>query len=110
MWKIANGPKVRVELELLAQRHIDAGEPAADRSRYRTLQRHARAFNRFDQLFGNVLAIFGIGVSARLVRLPFELQAGRFKDAHGRLRDLGSNSVAGDECDSIRHLAFTYLS
>src|SRR5207237_8697447 len=39
---------IRVQLELFAQRHVDAGESAADRRRYRSLEPDTGALERFD--------------------------------------------------------------
>src|SRR5438552_16879139 len=101
MRQVKNGAKIRVKLEALAQFDIDTGEPATNRRSHRTLQSNSRALDRFDQLSRNVFVIFLVGVSARLESLPFELQAGCFSNANGCLRDLGANTVAGNESDLV---------
>ena len=82
--QIADRPEVGEQLELLAQRDIDAGESAADRRGYRALQADVRALDRLRQLFRDVFVIFLVGFGAGRVAFPLELDAGGFQDADGR--------------------------
>src|SRR6266853_5286748 len=60
--QIADGTEVGEKFELLAQRDVDAGEPAADRRGDRALQPYSGALNGLGKLLGDVLAVFGIGL------------------------------------------------
>ena len=48
--QVPDRPEVRVEVERLAQAHVDAGDAFGDRCRHRALERHFVAFDRVEQL------------------------------------------------------------
>ena len=70
----------------------------------RPFQSDASALDGFDQFFGNVFVVFLEGLGARLKDFPFELHAGGFQNAHGRLRNFRADAVAGNECDLVSHI------
>ena len=102
--QVVNGTKVGVELELLAQGHVDAGEASAHRRGHRSLQADPGAFDRFDQFLGNVFVVLGKGLGARLKNFPIELYPGRFKDANRRLGNFRPDAIARNECDFVSHV------
>ena len=102
--QIADGTEVGVELELLAQRDVDAGKAATDGRGHRPLQGDAGALNRFDDLFGDVLPVLLESVGAYGEGFPFELDAGGFEDADGCVGNFRPDAVAGDEGDFVRHV------
>src|SRR5438874_3253093 len=69
--QVAYGTEVGKKLKLLAQSHIDAGKPAADRRCYWPFQAQPGALDRLRQLLGNVFAILGKRFRARGKSLPF---------------------------------------
>ena len=95
--KILDGAEVGEEVELLAQRDVDALEAAADGRRDRPLQRHAVALDGFVERGGNVFAENLEGLGAGGEALPLKLDAGGFKNANHGLRDFGADAVAGDQ-------------
>src|SRR6202041_3109599 len=107
--QIANGTEVGVELEFLAQRDVDAGKTAANRSAYRPLESNMRALDGFCQFLGNVFFIFLEGLGPSHEGFPFKLDPRGFEDAHGRLRYFGADAIAGDESDLVCHV-FTLRS
>ena len=68
-----------------------------------------RALDGLRQFFGDVLVIFFEGFGAGREALPFELDAGSFQDADGRVHHLGTDAVAGNQrdfmCHSLRRFA-----
>ena len=68
----AHRTKVRVEAELLAQRHVDALVSAADGRGGGTLEPDARHFERSEDVVGNQLALFGERADAGFDALPFD--------------------------------------
>ncbi|PYX04040.1 MAG: hypothetical protein DMG85_18585 [Acidobacteria bacterium] len=103
MGQVADGTKVGVKLKFFPQRHVNAGKPASDGSRDRTLEPNPSAFDGFDQLFGDVFVIFLIGFGARLESFPFKFQTGGFEDAHCGASDFRTNAIAGNESDLVCH-------
>src|ERR1700687_1384477 len=63
------------EVELLAQRHVDASKPAADRRRYRTFESDFVFANGGQHRLGKRSAKFGDGRLARLLHVPVELDS-----------------------------------
>jgi hypothetical protein len=102
--QITNRPEVRVQLKLLAQRHVDAGKTAAYGRGDRPLQSHARALDRFDYLFGDVLAMFLEGIGPHGERFPLELHAGRFQNTHRGPRHFGADAIAGNQSNFMCHI------
>ena len=100
--QIANRPQVGEEIELLAQRDVDALESAADRRRHRPFQRHAVALDRLVERRGNVFAVNLERLGTCGKPLPLELRAGSLKDAHHRLRHFGPDAVAGNQRNFVR--------
>src|SRR5581483_4120450 len=82
MRQITYRTEVRVELELLAQLHVDAGEPATHRRGDWAFQRDMRALDGFGELFRYVFAVFFKRVGAGQNGFPFELETGCFENAH----------------------------
>src|SRR5215469_12205501 len=113
--QMLDGSKIGEEFKLLTQRDVDAGKAAADRSGNRSFECDARPLDGLVNFFGNVFLELLVGVGAYGAALPRELHAGRFEDADDGRCDLGSNTVAGNECyfmdhsDLVLHAGFVLL-
>ena len=101
----AGRAEVGVQVERLAERDVDAAEAAADRGRDRALERDLVAPDRLEDVVRERRPVLRDGRLAGLDRLPFEADAGRIEDAGGRLRQLRTDAVAGDQGDSVGHAA-----
>src|SRR5207302_4229329 len=101
--QIPDRAKVGVELEHFAEFDVDAGEPAADRSRHRTLQSNVRALDGGDEFLRNVLVVLLVGLSAGFEALRIKFDAGSFKNANCGVGDFGSDAIAGDERYFVSH-------
>ena len=99
----AHRAEIRVEAELLAQRHVDALVSAADRGGGGSFEADARHFERSEDIVGNQLALFGERAHAGFDALPFDGDAGGVHSAYGSVGNFGSNAVAGDESDLVGH-------
>jgi hypothetical protein len=97
------GTQARVEVELLAQRDVDRAEARADGSRDRTLDGDLVLLDRLEDAVGEGRALGLVDVSAGLLPVPLELDAGGFEHFRGRIRDLGAGAVPADEGDSVGH-------
>ena len=99
----ARRAQVGVQPERLAEADVDAAEAAADRRRDRSLERDLGPPDGLEHVVRQRRPVFGDDRLARLDRLPLEGQAGRVEDAAGRLRQLRTDAVAGDQGDSVGH-------
>ena len=100
--RFLNGPEIGEQIELLAQRDVDALEAAADRRRHRPFERHLVALDRLVERRGNVLAVNLERLGAGGEALPLELHAGGLKNAHHRLRNFRPDAVAGNQRNFVR--------
>src|SRR5260370_15908546 len=98
-----DGADEREEVELLAERHVDASKPAADRRRYRTFESDLVFANRGEHVLGERRSEFGDRGLAGLLDVPIELNAGEFEDSDCGVADLGTHAVARDESDRMPH-------
>src|SRR5207253_9798346 len=96
-------PQVRVQVELLTQRHIDRAKAGAELGRERTLERDAVAPHRLESLFWKRRAALGHRGHADIVNVPFDLHAGRFDRATCGLDDLRARPVTWDQSDGVSH-------
>src|SRR5229473_6681705 len=87
----------REQVELLAERHVDASKPTADRRRYRTFESDLVFANRGEHVLGKRRSEFGDRGFACLLDVPIELNTREFEDSDGGVADLGAHAVAGDE-------------
>ena len=94
--QIAHGTEIRIQLELLAQLHVDAGEPTANRRGDRTFESHPCALDRRSELFGDVLFVFFKRFGAGLNRFPFKLQTSGFKNTNYCLSYFCTDAVPGN--------------
>ena len=95
--KILDGAEVGEEVELLAQRDVDALEAAADGRGDRSLERDFVALDGVVERGGNVFAEDFEGLGAGGEALPLPLDASGFENAHHGLGDFRADAVAGDE-------------
>ena len=86
-----------VQVELLAQRHVDAAEARADRRRDRPLDRHLVAADRLEHVLGQRRAVLLHHVEAGVVHLPDDGHAGGGDHGLERGGQLGAGAVAGDQ-------------
>src|SRR6185436_16452307 len=99
----ARGTEVGVQVQGLAEAHVDAPEARADGRRDRALERDLVAPDGLQDTLREWRALARDGRLAGLLDLPFEGDAGRVEDASRRLRQLRPDAVAGDERDSVGH-------
>jgi len=97
------GADAGVEVELLAQEHVDAAKARADRGCGGSLDADAVALDRVQGAVGERRALLGVDVLAGGLLVPVELHPGRLEHAPGRLDELGAGAVAGDEGHGVRH-------
>ena len=103
-------PHLRVHVELLAERHVDGAEAAADGRRDRPLQRDAGLADRVEHLRRQRVAAVPLHhVGAGLLHVPVELDAGRLEHTARRLGELRPGAVAGNQDYTVRHGAGIYL-
>src|SRR5208282_5816854 len=103
MRQIANWAEIRIELEFLPQRNVDARKASTHGRCHRTLQSHAGAFNRFQRFFRDVLTVLLERISANRERLPVKLNASRFQNTYGCLRHFRTDSIARDQRNFVTH-------
>src|SRR5690349_8890511 len=103
MGQVTDRPEVGIQFESLAQLDINAGEAPANGSGHGAFQGYMRSLDRVDQFFRNVLVIFLVGLSARLVAFPFEFDSGRFQNANRGSSNLGPDTVPRYESDAMGH-------
>src|SRR5258708_7784424 len=87
----------RIQVELLAQGHVDASEPGTDWRRDRSFDRDFVLANGGKHRLRERGAEFLDGGLARLVHIPIELDAGGFEHAHGRVADFRPDPVTRNE-------------
>src|SRR5438034_9637528 len=95
-------PQVRVQVELLTERHIDRAKAGAELGRERTLERDAVAPHRLESLFWKRRAALGPRGHADIVNVPLDLHAGGFDRTTCGLDDLRARPVTRDERDGVR--------
>src|SRR5581483_9412384 len=94
----ADRAHVRVEVERLPERDVDAPVPdASDLGLERPLEPQARAADRGDERVRDRAPAFVEGDLARVLDVPGDPRAGRFHHVHGGLDHLGADPVARDE-------------
>src|SRR5258708_8801931 len=98
------GPHVRIQIERLAQRHVDGAETFSHRRLERTLQRDAGASDRVEGFVRNGIAIARNTGHAGILCIPLYVRTGRLENAHGRATDGRTDAVARNECDQCCHV------
>src|SRR5262245_47011072 len=93
----ANRTHERVQVELLAQRDVDAAEATSDGRCDRPLERDVVLADRLEHMRGQWRAELLDGALARLLHIPLEPDAGGFEHAHGRIANFGPNPIPRDE-------------
>ena len=101
VWQRANRTQVRVKIQSLAQTDVDRPETLADRCGDRPLECDFVPLDRLEQFVGQRVAEFLQRQSARVMRLPFDLDAGSFDHAHDRGGDFRTDAIAGNQCDTM---------
>jgi hypothetical protein len=94
---------IRVEIERLAQRHVDRAEPFAHRRLERSLERDARLLDGIERGVGHRVAPAADAGDAGDLGIPGDVGAGGGEDADGGVGDRRADAVAGDQCDGSRH-------
>jgi len=102
-------PEVGVEAERLAERDVDTPEAGSDRRGDRTLDRHAIAADRLEDVVREGRPVGRDAGLAGLHDLPLEGDPRGIEDAPCRLRQLRPDAVAGDEGHSMGHAAILRL-
>src|SRR5207253_7259582 len=101
-------PQVRVQVELLTQRHIDRAKAGAELGRERSLEGDAVAPHRLESLFWKRRAALGHRGHADIVNVPLDLHAGRLDRAARCLDDLRARAVTRDQRDGVRQDALPF--
>src|SRR5258708_37888733 len=94
-----DGADEREQVELLAERHVDASKPTADRRRYRAFESDLVFANRGEHVLGKRRSEFGDRGCAGLLDVPIELNAGESGDWDCGGADPGAHSVSRDSGD-----------
>ena len=87
---------VRVQIELFAQRDVDAGESAANGRGHRTLQAEMRPLDGFDHVWRQHLASLGDDAGIQIGPLPVNGDARRVHRADRSLRHLRADAIPWD--------------
>ena len=103
-------PDARVEVELLAQQHVDRAKARADGRRRRALDADAGPSQRRERGVRERVAVLAVLVDPRLVAVPVEGDAGGLEHAPRGLGQLRARAVAGDEGHVVRHRRATVAS
>ena len=94
--QIAHRPHGRVEVQPLAQLHVDRGEALADRRRARPLERHAVVLDRVERLLRQDVAPAASAARPAWRSTHSSGAPGRGEDPLDRRRHLGADAVARD--------------
>ena len=94
---------VGVEVERLAQRDVDRAVAFADRRLERTLERELGALDRVERRVGNRIAVARDAGHAGDLRVPLDVGARRFEDAHRRALIDGPMPSPGMSVTWCRH-------
>src|SRR5438132_1078818 len=101
-------PKVRVQVELLAERHIDRAKAGSELGRERSLKGDAVAPHRLESLFWKRRAALRHRGHADIVNVPLDLHAGSLDRAARCLDDLRARAVTRDQRDGVRQDALPF--
>ena len=99
----AGRAQVGVQVQRLAERHVDASKATADRCGDGALERDLVALDRLEDVLRERRSVLGDRRFAGHDGLPFEADPGRIEDAARRLRQLRTDAVAGDEGHTVGH-------
>jgi hypothetical protein len=95
--QVADGPHRRVQIQLLAQPHVDGDEALADRRGAGPLQGHLQAADGVERLAREHVEAALERREAGEALHPLDGRARRREDAANRRGDLRSDTVAGNE-------------
>ena len=95
------GPDAGVQVELLAQGHVDRAVAGADRGGRRALDGEAALADGIERAIREWVALLLVDIDARVLEVPVELDAGGLEYSLGRLRELWPGAVARDEGDAV---------
>ena len=95
------GPDAGIEVELLAERHVDRAVPRADRRGGGALDGDAALADRVEGAVGERIALRLVDVDPGILEVPVELDPGGLEHSLGCLRELGPGAVSRDEGDSV---------
>ena len=93
------------EVELLAERDVDAPEPGSDRGRDGTLDGHPAVTDRLERLLGQQRAVALERACAGDRIDPFDVTVSGVEDQPCGSRDLRPDAVSGDDRDAMNHRA-----
>ena len=96
MRQVPYGTEVSVKFKFLSQRDVNARETASHGRCDRTLQADAGAFQRRNEVFGDVFAVLLVRFGTDDEGFPLEFDPGRFQNADDSVCNLGADSVARD--------------
>ena len=99
------GSDARIQVEVLAQCHVDAAKARSNRRGDGALDRHLRVLDRIEHVLGQRGAILLDYAGAGIHRVPFDLDSRGVDNATHRRRDLRANAIAGYKCDLVCHVA-----
>ena len=99
------GTDARVEVELLAQEHVDRAKARAHGRGGGALDAHPVALDRLQRAVRERRALLGVDVLPGRLLVPVELDAGGLQHAAGGLDELRAGAVAGDDRDVVCHAA-----
>ena len=97
----ASRAEVGIQVERLAQGHVDGAEALADRRRDRALERDARLADRVEHVLGQRRAVDRDLGFAGIDGTPFEPEPSRLEHGRGRARKLRADAIARDQGDGV---------
>ncbi len=97
------GAQIGVQVERLAEGHVDRAKALADGSRDRPLEGDLRGSDRFEHVLGQRRAVFRDLRLAGVDTDPFEGQSGCLENGDRGVGQLGADAIAGDQGDGVGH-------
>ena len=101
--QILHRTQIGVEVERLAQRHIDTGRATGDGRGHGPLQRNAIFSHRFHGQLADELSAFRGLVGASFELFPIDLDTRSFQDTTRGRGHFRPDAFAGNQCDFVSH-------
>src|SRR6185436_2849292 len=104
------GAKIRVKVELPAQRDVHRPHPCAELRRERALESDLVPPDRVERALGERIAELLERGQADVVNVPLDRHTGRFDRAAGGVDDLWTRAVSWDEGDAMSQSVLPFAS
>src|SRR4029077_4978166 len=103
MRRVPYGTEGSGEFKFFSQRYVNARETASHGLCDWAFQSDPGAFQRRNEVFGDIFAVLLVGFGTDDEGFPLELDPGRFQNADDSVCNLGADSVARDEGYVVSH-------